>query len=766
MHGAKLPGKRKQRGGNVASSVNPNGHWRFGVYEVDARNGEVRRGGTLIKLREQSFCILVHLLEHPGELVTREDLRRALWPSDTFVDFDHSLNTAVMKLREALGDSAETPLYIETIPKRGYRFVAPVSQPGDSQVAVPPSDSRSAAQSAHGTVEGKDEKSGDYGPVEPAPAGVLNTAHRRAWPGALIGPLLLIVLVAGILWRSSREGPHQATEHRVTSNPPDAPVRFAVVSPDGKYVAYSDPTGLYLRQISNGETHRWDLPKDFVACPNSWFPDGAHLLVTRCEGADQVPGLWKLSLLTGTPLKLMDKAAAGLVSPDGSRIAYLSELPSGSELWLMNADGANPRRIAAPDKPPDSLWNWIYPLAWSPAGRRIAYLECHRDVAPDPAEGLCSLRTQNAGGGDLTILSDDPGIRPALYWASDGRIFYAYSGDPGGERNDQDVYSIRVDERTGKAVGSPLQVTKGQGRVGDLSANSDGKRLVFTRQNTADQVFITEIEADTNRLQSPQHLTLDANGNVPSAWTYDSKAVLFVSNRNGRWTIFKQAIDETTADVLVEGHGLYLPRLSPDGSQVLYLSYPPNSSLPVSLMRKPLEGGPAQTVLQEKRIANFQCARAPSQLCIFSKFVGGEYVLVSFDLQHGASREVTRVSNGAGDPNWVISPDGEKLALFIGNHQIRFFSLKTGLAHDVRIDAWPTWNGDWSADSKGLFVPIAGSDSKPLILFVTEAGNAEVVLRGDANTRFNWLIPSPDGRYGALRAQIPGDNNVWMVDTF
>ena len=85
IHGAKLPGKRKQRGGNVASPVNPNGRWRFGVYEVDAHNGEVRRGGTLIKLREQSFCILVHLLEHPGELVTREDLRRALWPSDTLL---------------------------------------------------------------------------------------------------------------------------------------------------------------------------------------------------------------------------------------------------------------------------------------------------------------------------------------------------------------------------------------------------------------------------------------------------------------------------------------------------------------------------------------------------------------------------------------------------------------------------------------------------------------------------------------------------------
>lgn len=102
------------------------GVWRFGVFEVDARNAELRRSGISIRLREQSFRILVHLVDHAGELVRREELRRLLWPANTFVDFDHGLNTAMMRLRDALGDTASAPLYIETIPKRGYRFVAPV----------------------------------------------------------------------------------------------------------------------------------------------------------------------------------------------------------------------------------------------------------------------------------------------------------------------------------------------------------------------------------------------------------------------------------------------------------------------------------------------------------------------------------------------------------------------------------------------------------------------------------------------------------------
>lgn len=117
----------------MAPSGNVSREWRFGVFQIDMKSTELRRGGTPVKLREQCFLILVHLVEHAGELVSREDLRRVLWPRDTFVDFEHSLNAAVMKLRDALGDVADAPIYIETVPKRGYRFIAPVSQPSGDQ---------------------------------------------------------------------------------------------------------------------------------------------------------------------------------------------------------------------------------------------------------------------------------------------------------------------------------------------------------------------------------------------------------------------------------------------------------------------------------------------------------------------------------------------------------------------------------------------------------------------------------------------------------
>src|SRR6185295_2503657 len=109
--------------------------YRFGAFQVDPRGHELRRDGVRVKIQEQSFIVLLKLLEHPGELVTREELRKTIWPADTFVDFDTGLNKVIKRLREVLGDSAEVPTFIETAPKLGYRFVAPVELSDDQRQA-------------------------------------------------------------------------------------------------------------------------------------------------------------------------------------------------------------------------------------------------------------------------------------------------------------------------------------------------------------------------------------------------------------------------------------------------------------------------------------------------------------------------------------------------------------------------------------------------------------------------------------------------------
>src|SRR6202034_2025336 len=125
----------------------PSVRWvRFGVFEVDLRAGELRKKGVKIRLQGQPYMLLVTLLKEHGEVVTREQLRKALWPEDTFVDFDHSLGTAINKLREVLGDSATNPRFIETAPRRGYRFIAPVVAVNDSEDAPAVSENPSAIE--------------------------------------------------------------------------------------------------------------------------------------------------------------------------------------------------------------------------------------------------------------------------------------------------------------------------------------------------------------------------------------------------------------------------------------------------------------------------------------------------------------------------------------------------------------------------------------------------------------------------------------------
>src|ERR1700758_1776084 len=109
--------------------------YRFGIFELDLQSGELRRNGSKLKIQEQSVQVLALLLAHPGEPVTRDELRNKLWPADTFVDFDHSINAAIKRLREVLSDEAENPRFIETLPRRGYRFIAPVS-PNNQEIGT------------------------------------------------------------------------------------------------------------------------------------------------------------------------------------------------------------------------------------------------------------------------------------------------------------------------------------------------------------------------------------------------------------------------------------------------------------------------------------------------------------------------------------------------------------------------------------------------------------------------------------------------------
>ena len=172
------------------------GRLRFGVFELDLRAGELRKHGLQVRLQEQPFQVLAMLLEHPGELVTREELQKKLWPADTFVDFDHGLNKAISKIREALSDSAESPRFVQTVARRGYRFLADVKA-----VDTVPVRSQNLATQSHPTAEVRDR---------PDRADKLPTLYRLLPSLTWKALVLVALLLAGALtaWRvHSRNNP-------------------------------------------------------------------------------------------------------------------------------------------------------------------------------------------------------------------------------------------------------------------------------------------------------------------------------------------------------------------------------------------------------------------------------------------------------------------------------------------------------------------------------------------------------------------------------
>src|SRR5262249_15821215 len=278
----------------------------------------------------------------------------------------------------------------------------------------------------------------------------------------------------------------------------------------------------------------------------------------------------------------------------------------------------------------------------SPTGKRIAYVQHH---ATDSFVESKSVWTRDSTGGDPQLVISGTKIGNAVYWASDGRLIYSVHEETNSNTATDSVWAIKVDPYTGKPNGSQQCLLKGWGFIWSLTVSADGKRAALLRSNMTNQVFVAEFDKNTLSLSAPHRLTLDDSANVSTGWTPDSKSVLFASNRNGAWRIFKQRIDQTTAEELfVEGRSLSRPRLNADGSEVLYLENyrpeDPNPSTQVSIMRKNLAGGAPQEVVRHIGIYNYWCARIPSTLCLFSTQEAGTTTLFSFDPKRGKGGEV------------------------------------------------------------------------------------------------------------------------------
>lgn len=719
---------------------------RFGVFELDLRAGELRRSGLRIKLQEQPFQVLALLLEKPGEIVTRDDLRNRLWPADTFVDFDHSLNAAIKRLRDALGDSADNPTFVETVARRGYRFLAPVST-----VSVNDNEESSSAASGFAVV-------------------VAETTSRPAtgfhlWWMLGGGAAVILILIGIKLGLSLAQRPASQPQPRIsqlTANPADDRVRTAAISRDGRYIAFSDVTGFYLREIDTGETHSIPLPAGFTATSVSWFPDSAHMVVTLNDSGETA-SLWEISTLGGGARKISDDGRSPSVSPDGTQIAFVRGTKMQNQIWLMAADGEQPRKLVG------EQGDFFGAIAWSPEGTRVAYVKGRLSYAYGIRGGIELLNVSDQRVGTVVQLSTMgwfSAVNGPLAWTSDSHLIYSMAEAPP-RQLDSNLWSIGIDPG-GHPTAEPLRLTNDHGAVTSVTASGDGKRVAYIKGVPQPDVYVAKVDGPAS-ISEPTRLTLDDRQDLPFDWMPDGKSVLFISDRTGIFSVYRQAVDQTVPELLVGGSRPVLcPRLSPDGSQILYLVYPSWTveASSISLMRVPVVGGAPQEVLQTKWLTNQQCARAPATICLYSLVTNDTFALVNFDPFKGKGAQVYQVKDELPQLyNWSLSPDGSTLAIVRGKSgedhpRIHLISLNGG-------DRWLSLEGlgvyalDWAADSKSLWAASVG-DEENALLNIDLQGHTRVVWRPRKLSVY-WAIPSRDGRSLALHV---GSNsaNVWMLE--
>ena len=577
--------------------------WRFGVFEVDTHRLELRRSGIPIKIREQSFQVLVSLLEHAGDIVTREELRHLLWPSDTFVDFDHSLNTAVMKLREALGDPIESPIYIETVPKRGYRFIAPVAvvDPSKGQAAITEPEVR-PAQSGADTRQ------------EFAKEGTVAGSRRRFGIPATLGVVLLAIGVGLVLMRgrcqlfSFKASEEAAPVYRIESvTTASGDSRDPAISPDGRDVAFAwnggggDHYDIYVQRIGSMMPIRLTYIKTgFVGSP-AWSPDQTEIAFTRCDGIND--GVYIVPAFGGPERKLtntncqyhLPTQVAWL--PD-SRMLMIDRCPeSGRDALVLFLMDTGEKRCIADFGQRGELRRFHYSV--SPDQKSVAFI-------PSDESPVCGIYTMPVSGGSPRRIVEDKSPCIDLMWTRDGKAIVFLSertnfgslwqvGAKGGQISNSTYPAIGMFSRDGRRLVYSEQLNGDPPGVWRADLARPGGKVLAKRKLISSQFW----EADAQPSSDGAHLAWEqVRGNAANLWIGDltgnnRRQLTHLDKAMGtprwspddRWIVFDLYFSEATPQIYtvdVEGrnlraitHGPYMnmvPSWSRDGKSIYFVS--------------------------------------------------------------------------------------------------------------------------------------------------------------------------------------------------
>jgi eukaryotic-like serine/threonine-protein kinase len=557
------------------------GKIHFGVYELDRDAMELRKHGAPIRLQEQPFRVLAMLAERPGEVITREELQAQIW-GNTFVDFDQSLNKAVNRVREALNDNAGTPQYIETVPRRGYRFVAP---------AVAPQAEAPAPTAPVSTVS-----------VEiPAQARSDKSPSRTVLIAALaVAVVLAAIAIATVAWLRQPRKPtlQEATLIKSFGWAP-------ALSRDGKLLAYSSSVGggeqhIWVQQTAGGEAIQVTAGPGAERTPD-FSPDGARIaFYSERKGG----GIYIASTLPGEPRLVAGTSDAErpLFSPGGDSILYWQDL----KLFTVSVNGGQPTAL-----PLNQDFRVYSAPIWAPNGKEILLYGARNNQQEEaPSWWIVPLVAGHATPANLPGVAQDysPGYS-ARAWVrtAEGHEWIIYST---ADLENWKLWRIGISPG-GVMDENPELVSSGNGRLGPGGSVSEDGKLAYTIWNANASLFQISIGNRGQKLGPTFQLALPEGGSYTSpSLSRDGKWMAYDTSNPGKPnTILLRDLNSGTDHILDEKDrresGLFEngeTSISPDGSRVIFKRdgkagrWPDatQSALPVGLMTAAVDGEPEQ----------------------------------------------------------------------------------------------------------------------------------------------------------------------------
>ena len=616
--------------------------YRFGVFELEASTGELRRNGVKLKLQDQPYQVLLKLLEHAGQTVTREELRSTLWPADTFVDFETGLNTTIKRLRETLGDSAENPAFIETVPKRGYRFIAPVTPPNSGPDSV-----------------------------------VDKTAPGRRVRLRTVGAFLILALLsAGFSlrhWSTATSLPARVLDFAQLTS--DGQAKQGRLVSDGSRIYFSEilPVGQILAQVSvkGGETTTIPTAVSNPR-PADISPDGTELLILsghNWKEEAEVNGspLWILPVAGGSARPVGDVLATdALWGERAETIVYCN----GHDLYVVNRDGSNRRNFA-------TVSGYVESLRWSPNRQLLRFTMNTRAMG-----GTSSIWEVSASGTGLReVVHGLPGSSVCCGAWITGSDDFLFQWTRAGR---SDLWELRGNP--GVLRPAPTRLTAGPMNLSQPTASGVlNEAFVVGSIPRAELVKYVPQEAEL----LPYLSGISAEGVDASrdgqwlAYTLFPNGTLWRSNLTG-----SERVQLTFPPMRA-----FLPRWSPDGKQIGFVGTATGDHWTTYVI--PAQGGVARQMIP----GNDQTADATwmpdNKSIVFGPWKGGDSrgikVLDSNTNQVSALLGATEMWSPR------VSPDGRYIAaLSQQDSKMMLFNTKTQKWEELSADysGYPSWSRD------------------------------------------------------------------------